>query len=263
MTNQKVVLITGASSGIGQATAQLLEDKGFTVFGTSRKPDTNVHPYQMLPLDVRSDTSVQTAVQSILDQTGRLDVLINNAGYGQFGAIEENNIADMQVQFDTNVFGLMRVTNAVLPIMRRQAGGRIINVSSVLGHVALAYAGLYASSKFAVEGISEALRQEVLPFNIHVSMVEPSWVKSDFHFTAPAHPIADYASARQATLQRVNSRVAIGTRPDEVAQTILQVVTSPRPRLHYLVGGQAQLVTAFKRLLPEPLFEQVWRRMSS
>lgn len=263
MTNQKVVLITGASAGIGQATAHLLADKGFTVFGTSRKPDATARPYRMLPLDVRSDASVQTAVQSILDQTGRLDVLINNAGYGQFGAIEENSIADLQAQFETNFFGVMRLTNAVLPIMRRQAEGRIINVSSVLGHVAPPYSGLYASSKFALEGFSEALRQEVQPFNIHVSLVEPGFVKTQFNDEPPAHPIADYALARQAALQLSNAGIKAGIKPEVVAQTILQIITRIQPRLRYPVGGSTHVLITLKRLLPEPLFDQVRRRIFS
>jgi short-subunit dehydrogenase len=263
MTNQKVVLITGASSGIGQVTAHLLAARGFTVFGTSRKPDTNVRPYRMLPLDVRSDTSVQIAVQSILEQTGRLDVLINNAGYGQFGAIEENSVADLQAQFETNFFGVMRLTNAVLPIMRRQAGGRIINVSSVLGHIAPPYSGLYASTKFALEGFSEALRQEVQPFNIYVSLVEPGLVKTQFNDEPPAHPIADYALARQAALQFINAGIEAGMKPEVVAQTILQIITSDQPRLRYLVGRTTHVLIALKRLLPEPLFDQVRRRVFS
>lgn len=263
MTNQKVVLITGASSGIGQATAELLAAHGFTVFGSSRKPDATVHPYTMLPLDVRSDTLVQTAVRSILDQTGRIDILINNAGYGQFGAIEENSVTDLQAQFETNLFGTMRLTNTVLPIMRSQGGGRIINVSSVVGHVAPAYAGLYASSKFALEGLSEALRQEVQPFNIHVSLVEPGFVKTNIAGASPAHPIADYTLARQAAMQRVSAGIESGMEPEVVAQTILQIITSAQPQLRYPVGRAASVLITLKRLLPEPLFDQVRRRVFS
>ena len=261
MANQSVVLITGASSGIGQATAELLAANGFTVFGTSRKPDHTVRSYTVLPMDVRSDTLVETAVQSILAQAGQIDVLINNAGYTQFGAIEENSIADMQAQFDTNLFGVMRLTNAVLPTMRRRGSGRIINVSSVVGHVAPAYVGLYATSKFGLEGLTEALRYEVGQFNIHVSLVEPGFVRTHIKGQPPTNPIADYAPARQAAVQFVRARVESGMEPEAVAQTILRIATTARPRLRYRVGRAANLLITLKRLLPEPLFDQVRRRV--
>lgn len=261
MANQPVVLITGASSGIGQATAELLAANGFTVFGTSRKPDLTVRSYTVLPLDVRSDALVEAAVQSILEQTGQIDVLINNAGYTQFGAIEENSIVDMQAQFDTNLFGIMRLANAVLPTMRRQGSGRIINVSSVVGHVAPAYVGLYATSKFALEGLTEALRYEVQQFNIHVSLVEPGFVRTHIKGQPPANPIADYALARQAAVQRIGAGVESGMEPEAVAQTILRIATTARPRLRYPVGRAANLLITLKRLLPEPLFDQVRRRV--
>ncbi|HEV8340103.1 MAG TPA: SDR family NAD(P)-dependent oxidoreductase [bacterium] len=136
MTDHPVALITGVSSGIGRATAALLAANGFRVFGTSRTLEAEPrHPYVLLPMDVRSESSVQAAVQDIIGQAGRIDLLVNNAGYSQDGAIEENSIADLQAQYDTNVFGVLRMTNAVLPIMRRQRSGRIINVSSLVGQV--------------------------------------------------------------------------------------------------------------------------------
>jgi NAD(P)-dependent dehydrogenase (short-subunit alcohol dehydrogenase family) len=177
---QRVALVTGASSGIGQATADLLAANGFTVLGTSRTPSSGAaRSYPLLPLDVRLDTSVDAAVQAVLDRVGRIDVLINNAGYAQSGAIEENSIADAQAQFETNVFGVMRMINAVVPLMREQGGGRIINISSVLGQVAFPYLGLYAAGKFALEGLTEALRDELRTFNIHVALIEPGFVKTN------------------------------------------------------------------------------------
>src|SRR5215469_10116511 len=153
MASKPVALVTGASSGIGQATAELLAAHGFTVFGTSRVPDQRTRSYTLLPLDVCSDASVEAAVQSLLDQVGRIDVLVNNAGYAMVGAIEETSMADAQAQLDTNLFGVLRMVKAVLPVMRKQGSGRIINVSSVVGHVAPPYVGLYATSKFALEGL--------------------------------------------------------------------------------------------------------------
>ena len=146
MGANQVALITGASSGIGQATAELLAARGFTVFGTSRAPDQIARSYALLPLDVRSDASVEAAIQSVLDRAGRIDVLVNNAGYSQAGAIEETSIADVQAQFDTNLLGVIRMIKAVLPTMRQQGHGRVINISSVVGHVAPPYLGVYASS---------------------------------------------------------------------------------------------------------------------
>ncbi len=136
MGSHQVALVTGASSGIGQATAELLSASGFTVFGTNRSPEKLAGSYRWLPLDVRSDASVQAAIQSLLEQAGRIDVLVSNAGYSQVGAIEESSIADVQAQFDTNLLGIIRMIKAVLPVMRRQGSGRIINISSVAGQVA-------------------------------------------------------------------------------------------------------------------------------
>src|SRR5438067_9288448 len=178
MASQPVALVTGASSGIGQATAELLAAHGFTVFGTSRTPREGTRSYTWLPLDVRSDDSVQTAVQSLLAQAGRIDLLVNNAGYVQFGAIEESSVADAQAQLDTNLFGVIRMLKAVLPVMRQQGSGRIINISSIVGHVAAPYGGLYATSKFALEGLSEALSEEVCPFGVTVSIIKPGFANT-------------------------------------------------------------------------------------
>ena len=142
MGSAQVALVTGASSGIGQATAERLSASGFIVFGTSRTPDSLARSYRWLPLDVRSDASVEAAVQALLEQAGRIDVLVNNAGYAQVGAIEESSLADAQAQLDTNLLGVIRMIKAVLPVMRQQGSGRIINVSSVVGKVAPPYAGL-------------------------------------------------------------------------------------------------------------------------
>ncbi len=260
--SQPVALITGASSGIGQATASLLATNGFRVFGTSRTPQADPQqPYVLLPLDVRSDASVRVAVQNIIEQAGRIDLLVNNAGYAQAGAIEETSLTEAQTQFDTNVFGVLRVINAVLPIMRRQRSGRIINLGSLLGHVAPPYLGVYASSKFALEGLSEALRGELRPFNIYVSLVEPGFVKTNLFGQRPAHPLADYEARRQMGLAFVRQGVEQGLDPSIVAQTVLHIATVARPRLRYLIGRESHLLITLKRLLPEPAFEQVRRRV--
>jgi short-subunit dehydrogenase len=260
MGSQHVALITGASSGIGQATAELLAAKGFTVFGTSRSSGKLTGSYKWLSLDVRSDSSVEAAVQSLLEQAGRIDVLVNCAGFAQVGAIEESSLTDVQAQLDTNLLGVIRMIKAVLPVMRRQGSGRIINVSSVVGQVAPPYAGIYATSKFALEGLSEALRDEVRPFGVDVSLVEPSFVKTSIVSQTPTHPIAAYNPARQAALQDLSTSVERGMEPHQVAQVILRAATT-RPRLRYLVGRDAKLLLLLKRLLPESLFERVRRRV--
>ncbi len=196
----------------------------------------------------------------MLEQAGRIDVLVNNAGYAQVGAIEESSIADMQAQFDTNLLGAFRMIKAVLPVMRRQGSGRIINVSSVVGQVAPPYMGLYATSKFALEGFSEALWEEVRPFGVSVSLIEPAFVKTHIVSQQPGNPIAVYTPGRRAAMQALSTSVQNGMEPHIVAQVILRAATT-RPRLRYLVGRDAKALILLKRLLPESLFERVRRRV--
>jgi NAD(P)-dependent dehydrogenase (short-subunit alcohol dehydrogenase family) len=257
MESHQVALVTGASSGIGQATAELLAARGFTVFGTSRSSNTRPAPYRWLSLDVRLDASVEAAVQSVIDQVGRIDVLVNNAGYSLVGAIEESSLADIQDQLETNLLGAIRMIKAVLPVMRQRGSGRIINVGSVIGQVAPPYVGIYSTSKFAIEGLSEALRQEVRPFGIAVSIIEPTFVKTHIANTPPTNPIAAYTSGRQAAIQTISTSLEKGIKPDAVAQAILRAATITRPRLRYLVGRDAQVLVGLKRFLPEPLLEFV------
>lgn len=258
----KIALVTGASSGIGQATARLLAQKGYTVFGTSRKPEqAPTDAFTLLPLDVCSRESVQQCVQKVMAQAQRIDLLVNNAGYDQVGAIEENSVADAQAQFDTNVFGTLRMIKAVLPIMRQQGSGRIITVSSVLGLTAIPYTGLYAASKFALEGLSEALRSEVARFNIHVSLVEPVSFKTNLAGRPPARPIEAYRAAQQRVLGYFRQSVQNGPDPIIVARAIVKIAVSTHPRLHNIVGRRAKLLITLKALLPQWAFERVHRRV--
>jgi NAD(P)-dependent dehydrogenase (short-subunit alcohol dehydrogenase family) len=169
----KVALVTGASSGIGRAIVQLLAGQGMRVFGTSRSPDA-----ELIRLDVTDDASVTQAVQSVLQGTDHLDVLVNNAGYALVGALEETSIAEAQAQFDTNLFGVLRMIRAVLPAMRRQGSGRIVNISSVAGIVPLPFQGIYAASKHALEGYTETLDHEVRQFGIRAALIEPTFTKT-------------------------------------------------------------------------------------
>jgi NAD(P)-dependent dehydrogenase (short-subunit alcohol dehydrogenase family) len=261
-TTPKVALVTGASSGFGQATAALLAAQGFLVFGTSRAPlHKEASSVELLPLDVNSETSVQMCVQTILGRTGRIDLLVNNAGFAQAGALEENSLEEAHAQFDTNVFGVLRLLKAVLPVMRKQGSGQIITVSSLLGVVAMPYLGLYASSKFALEGMIEGLYHELRPFHIKVSLVEPTFFRTKFDAQPPATPLAAYESARQSMLQFVRQAVEQGPDPEQVARRIVQLTTSVDPPLRSSVGPRANLLVALRHWLPPRIFEQVRRRV--
>jgi len=258
----RVALVTGASSGFGQASAALLAAQGFQVFGTSRAPaHSAAGSFELLPLDVCSETSVQTCVQTILERTGRIDLLVNNAGFAQGGALEENSLEDARVQFETNVFGVLRMLKAVLPVMRKQGSGQIITVSSLLGVVAMPYLSLYASSKFALEGMIEGLYHELSPFHIKVSLVEPGFFRTKFDARPPAAPLAVYEVARQSMLRFVRAEVEQGPDPEQVARRIVQLATSAAPPLRSYVGPRAGLLMALRQWLPQRIFEQVRRRV--
>jgi NAD(P)-dependent dehydrogenase (short-subunit alcohol dehydrogenase family) len=261
-TTPKVALVTGASSGFGLATAARLSAQGFRVFGTSRAPLHNeASSVELLPLDVNSETSVQTCVQTILQRTGRIDLLVNNAGFAQGGAIEENSLEDARAQFETNVFGVLRMLKAVLPAMRQQGSGQIITVSSLLGVVTMPYLSLYSSSKFALEGMIEGLYHELRPFHIKVSLVEPTFFRTKFDAQPPGTPLAAYESARQSMMQFVRQAVDQGPDPEQVARRIVQLASSSAPPLRSFVGPRANLLVALRHWLPPRLFEQVRRRV--
>lgn len=262
MATKQVALVTGASSGFGRAIATGLAMQGFLVFGTSRTPaHSGPSPYELLSLDVRSDASVRDCVEMVLGRAGRIDLLVCNAGSVQGGAVEENRVSDAQAQFDTNVFGVMRVIHAVLPAMRRQESGQIIVVSSILGLVAMPYLSLYSASKFAVEGLIEGLRSEVRQFEIAVSLVEPTFFRTGFAAQAPAEPLAEYAAERESALRYVGNSVERGPDPERVARAILRIVGQSKPHLRYRVGPQASLLVMLRHLLPDPAFERLRRRI--
>jgi NAD(P)-dependent dehydrogenase (short-subunit alcohol dehydrogenase family) len=264
MPDQRVVLITGASSGVGHATARLLSQRGYRVFGTSRYP-TAAHALpavEMLPLDVRSDDSARACVAAVVDRAERFDVLINNAGYELAGALEELAADEARAQFETNFFGVVRMVDAVLPLMRRQQRGHIVNVSSLSGLSAIPFLGFYSASKFALEGYTEALRHEVKPFNIHVSLTEAGFLKTPMmdHRQLAANRLAEYDRWRQAALAAIRAHEEKGPGPDVVAETLLEIVSSKTPRLRYLIGGQAKTVARLRRFLPAGIYENGVRR---
>ena len=220
---------------------------------------------EMLPLDVRSDASVQACVQAVVNRGGRLDVLINNAGYELAGALEETSSEEARAQFETNFFGVVRMVDAVLPLMRRQKRGRIINVSSLSGLSAIPFLGIYSASKFALEGYTEALRHEVKPFNIHVSLTEAGFLKTPMmtHRQLAASRIAEYDHWRQRALDAIRAQEEKGPGPEAVAETLLEIVSSKTPRLRYLIGGQARSVARLRRFVPAGLYESGVRRTFS
>jgi NAD(P)-dependent dehydrogenase (short-subunit alcohol dehydrogenase family) len=267
MSNQRVVVITGASSGVGQSTARLLSQRGYTVFGTSRNPASadSIPGVEMLSLDVRADDSVQDCVETVSRRCGRLDVLINNAGYELAGALEELSPQEAGAQFETNFFGVVRMVNAVLPSMRQQRRGHIINVGSLSGLSAIPFLGIYSASKCALEGYSEALRHEVKPFNIHVSLTEAGFLKTPMmnHRQLAANRMTEYDPWRQRALVAIRAYEERGPRPEVVAETLLEIISSSNPRLRYLIGQQAKSVARLRRFLPARMYEQGVRRTFS
>jgi NAD(P)-dependent dehydrogenase (short-subunit alcohol dehydrogenase family) len=260
MPEQRVVLVTGASSGVGQSTARLLAQRGYRVFGTTRKPadPSDSGGVTILPLDVRSDESVAACLAALSDLTGRLDVLVNNAGFELAGALEELSLDEAKAQFETNFFGVARMVKAVLPLMRRQRRGQIINVTSLTGLSATPFMGIYSASKFALEGYSEALRLELKPFNIHVSQIEVGFLRSPMmnHRQVAAGRIGEYEPWRQRAFDAIRAMEEKGPGPELVAETVLRIAASKSPRLRYVVGPQAKLVTRLRRFLPESVFER-------
>jgi short-subunit dehydrogenase len=261
-----VVLVSGVSSGIGQAVASALAAKGFEVFGTSRNPQRTapIPGVELMQLDVTSDASVTRAVSTVIQRAGRIDVLVNNAGVGVIGAAEESSITQAQQIFDTNFFGLVRLTREVLPHLREQGSGRIINISSVLGFLPAPYAALYAATKHAVEGYSESLDHETREFGVRVSVVEPAYTNTSFGTNAidADSPIGSYAVTREHVQQALTEAVHAGDDPAVVAQVVLKAATSRTPKLRYPAGPMARRLSLLKRFAPVALLDKGIRKES-
>jgi NAD(P)-dependent dehydrogenase (short-subunit alcohol dehydrogenase family) len=262
MADPQVVLITGATSGIGRATAKMLAANGYRVFGTGRPPTTDtLDGFDLLPLEVTDDDSVAACVRTVLDRAGRIDVLVNNVGTGILGAAEESSAADVRDLFDINLFGAVRMTNAVLPQMRARRSGKIVNMSSSGGHAAVPFAAYYCATKHALEAYSAALRAELLPLGLFVSVVGPGPVSTPAGDKAsrPPSPIPDYEPARSKSAEKFVQAIRDGMPPERVAETILGVVQSSDPAPRYPVGGQARAVDVARRVLPTRLFQAAVR----
>jgi len=257
--SKKVALVTGASSGIGQATAELLASAGYVVYGTSRRGgDASMRPFEMLTLDVTSDVSVADAVAELMQREGRIDLLINNAGFGVAPAgAEESSIEQAQSIFDTNFFGVVRMTRAVLPHMRRQGAGRIINMGSVLGLLPMPYGALYAATKHAIEGYSESLDHELRTRGIRVSVIEPAYTSTPFdaNFLQPDSELEAYRNARIAVGRRVQEVMATADQPRIVANVVLKVANAAHPRLRYTAGRLAGRLAWLRRFAPARMID--------
>jgi short-subunit dehydrogenase len=259
----KTAIVTGASSGIGKATAAALAQAGFTVFGTSRRAVTDGPRHvTMLTCDVTSDDSVRALVADVLARTGRIDLLVNNAGLGLFGGAEESSIEQAKSLFEVNFFGLVRMTNAVLPSMRKRGAGQIVNISSVLGFIPAPYSAFYGATKHAVEGYSESLDHETRAFNVRVTLIEPAYTRSAFDQAAlkPDAMIEDYAEARAGIDEQLRRAMTIGDPPEVVADTVLMAATAAHPKRRYPAGKMARQTSFARRFAPAGMFEASLRK---
>jgi NAD(P)-dependent dehydrogenase (short-subunit alcohol dehydrogenase family) len=251
---EKIALVTGASSGIGEATAARLATAGYKVYGTSRRgAQAGKRSYEMLPLDVTSDASVEAAIRRVIQVDGRIDLLVNNAGFSTEPAgAEESSIEQARSIFDTNFFGIVRMTRAVVPHMRRQGSGRIINIGSVLGFLPAPYMALYAATKHAIEGYSESLDHELRTRGIRVSVIEPAFTKTAFDTNSMEADLKldEYRKARVALVKRISELMAAGDQPAVVANVVLQAATAVHPKLQYTAGGRASRLRLLRRLAP-------------
>lgn len=255
----KVAIVTGASSGIGKATAERLARAGCKVYGTSRRgAQAGQRSFEMLPLDVTSDESVEAAVNEVMRLEGRIDLLVNNAGFGVAPAgAEESSIEQARAIFDTNFFGIVRMTRAIVPHMRKQGSGRIINIGSVLGFLPMPYGALYAATKHAVEGYSESLDHELRTRGIRVSVIEPAYTKTQFdaNFMAPDSKLDEYREVR-AVLDKVLRKVmATADEPTIVADVVLKVASAARPKLRYTAGIVAGRLRLLRRFAPAAVLD--------
>ena len=258
----KVVLITGGSSGIGKSIGAFLHEKGFIVFGTSRNPEkiqNSVFP--LVTLDVRDANSIEKAVSEVILKAGRIDVLINNAGVGITGPIEEIPTQEIKNHFDTNFFGPIEVMKAVLPQMRSQKTGLIINITSIAGYMGLPYRGIYSASKGALELITEALRMETKSFGIHITNVAPGDFATNIaagRYHAPVIKGSAYEIPYGNTLKSMDEHVDSGSNPNEMAGAIYEIIQNPNPKIHYKVGAFMQKFSiVLKRILPDKVYEKM------
>ncbi|NNB43664.1 oxidoreductase [Pseudomonas chlororaphis] len=268
--NCKVALVTGASSGIGEATALKLKALGYTVYAAARRVE-RMHPLaqaglHVLPLDVTDDASMQACVQDILARSGRIDVLVNNAGYGSYGAVEDVPSDEARAQFEVNVFGAVRLIQLVLPQMRAQHSGTIINITSMGGKMHTPLGAWYHGTKFALEAISDCLRLEVQPFGIDVVVIEPGGIKTEWADIAAQKVVETSGRGPYAPQAQAMARSMVGqtsrkyqSPPQVIADTIARAVSARRPKTRYAVGFGAKPLIFLRRLLSDRAFDALMR----
>ena len=279
MNDQKVVIVTGSSSGIGLESALLLGRNGYTTYATMRSPekDTSIKaavqkegglPIRVIQLDVNDNSSVKNAVDHVISEAGRIDVLVNNAGYSLGGALEDLAMEEIKSQFETNLFGLIRVTQAVLPTMRKQRSGRIINISSGAGIFGFPGLSVYVSTKFAVEGLSESIAYELESFGIKVILIEPGFVKTNFaHAMVVAKKAQDPASPYSEMMQKIMANASElaknASEAELVANIILDAASNPSPHLRYLAGKDVESWAAGKKNMDELEFFNMIKKLTN
>ena len=258
----KVVLITGGSSGIGKSIGEFLHQKGFMVYGTSRNPEKITNSiFPLVALDVRYKQSIVNCVAEVIQKSGRLDIVINNAGVGITGPIEEIPTEEIRNNFETNLFGPIEVMKAVLPQMRKQKSGLIINITSIAGYMGLPYRGIYSASKGALELITEALRMEVKSFGIQITNVAPGDFATNIaagRYHAPVVKGSVYELPYGNTLKEMDSHVDSGSNPNEMAEAIFAIIQTDKPKVHYKIGAFMQKFSiVLKRILPDTVYEKM------
>jgi NAD(P)-dependent dehydrogenase (short-subunit alcohol dehydrogenase family) len=258
----KVVLITGGSSGIGKSIGEFLHHKGFVVFGTSRNPEKVLNSvFPLIALDVRNADSIHLAVAQVIATSGRLDVVINNAGVGITGPLEEIPMTEIRNNFETNFFGPIEVMKAVLPQMRGQKSGLIINITSIAGYMGLPYRSIYSASKGALELITEALRMEVKSFGIQITNIAPGDFATKIaagRFHSPVIKDSAYEISYGNNLKTMDEHVDSGGNPNEMAEAVFSIIQNPNPKIHYKVGAFMQKFSiVLKRILPDKVYEKM------
>lgn len=259
MESSKIILITGTSRGIGKHIAQYLEKQGHIVYGSSRNiPNSTTKNY--LELDVTKFESCLRAVERILAEHGRIDVLINNAGYHLMGGVAENTLEELHHQMNTNFYGVANMTNAVLPVFLEQKGGKIITIGSLGGFISLPYASAYSASKFALEGYTEALRLELLPFGIFVSNIEPGIVNTgtrDHSMVNPKKSVEPFSNFRNQIFKQMDNQTDKGISLQTLAEVTGKIIESEKPKFRYKIGNAVKILPLLKALLPQTVFENM------
>ena len=267
---KKVALVTGASSGIGRETARLLAEQGFIVYGAARRTDKMQDLKQagikLLAMDITDDAALVSGVNTIIQAEGRIDALVNNAGYGSYGSLEDTPMSEARYQFDVNIFGMARLTQLVLPHMRKQRSGRIINISSIGGKLGEPHGAWYHATKYAVEGLSDSLRMELKEFGIDVVIIEPGAIITEWAGIARDHMLKisgntaykDLTLKHAAMFERADKS---GSKPVVVAKTIVRAINASRPKTRYATGGGAKAILFVRRILSDRMFDRLMLRL--